>query len=189
MNNIINQFNDSIEQLLPTIKNYKINPKYIVLLSFILVLKSYYDLSINNYLSFSIMFILSQYFNQLYSKYINDINDINDINNSSYKLLQKKLNYLKFMLYLSVLFVKYSHKITFTNIIVILVIFLIHLNYSPCYYDIYNEDHEIKFENLTSQQKLLRILKNKNKLKYNFLFGDICSVLFLIIFVFYLNAC
>ena len=129
------------------------------------------------------MMILSQYFNELYSLYIKN----NHLKKKNYKVLQKKLNYLKFMLFIAVILIKYPSKFNLTNIIVICLLLIIHLNYSPCYKNVYNEDSEEDFDYLSSEQKLKKIYYKKNQLKNNFLFGDICSVLFLIFLIVFLE--
>ena len=179
MHNIDQNFKNLVLKILPSTIKYNINPKYIVILSFILVLKSYFDLGQNNLIAFCSMFLLSQYFNKLYTIYIAELN----LKRKNYTVLQNKLNYLKFMLFIAVILIKYARKFNLTNLIVIFLILIIHLNYSPCYKQIYNQNSENDFDYLNSEEKLKQIYNKKDKLKKNFLFGDICSVIFLICLV------
>ena len=176
MNHIDQNFKNLVLKILPSVNKYNINPKYIVILSFILVLKSYFDLGQNNLFAFCSMFLLSQYFNELYGIYISKLN----LKVKNYSVLQRKLNYLKFMLFIAVILIKYGRKLNLTNIIVLSLILIIYLNYSPCYKKIYNQDSEKDFDYFNTEKKLKKIYNKKDKLKNNFLFGDICSVIFLI---------
>ena len=178
--NLINEFNLMAEKIELKIRKRKIPSKYIIIFSFILSLKAFFDLVNDNIISFLGLMILSQFFLKIY---LINIKYQDDYYSQNYDLLNNKLNYVKFMVYLSVLFLKFNRNFSSTNIIFILLLFLIYMYYSPCFSETLNENSETDFTILNGNDKLKRIYKKRDLIMNNFMFNDICSVIFLLVVI------
>lgn len=181
---ITEKFKHAAQKIEFSIRKYKINPKYLILFSFILCLKAYFELINNKVLTFIFLMIISQFIIEIY---LTNIKYQKDYNSENYHLLNQKLNYVKIMLYISIIFLKFGKSISFLNIIIVFLAFILYIYFSPCYANSLSEDSETDFKLLNGKDKIKLIFKNKNKIFNNFLFNDICTLIYLLLVVIILN--
>lgn len=173
-------FKNIAKRIESNLRNFNINPKYLSILSFILCLKAYFELVNNKVFSFLFLMIFAQLITEIY---LINVKHQSDSENQNYYLINQKLNYIKFMIYLIVLFMKYNSSFKLINFVIVIFAFLIYTYYATCYSDILNQNSEIDFELANGTEKVKRIFSKKNKILNNFLFNDICSVFFLLLVV------
>jgi len=177
---LVKKFKYVAQRIEHSFRKFNLNPKYLIIFSFILCLKAYFDLINNKIISFLILMIISQLIIEVY---LTNIKYQEDKETQNYHLLNQKLNYIKFMVYVAVLFLKFNKSVSILNIIILLLGFLLYIYYSPCYSDNLNESNQTDFELLNGKDKIKRIFKNKNHIFNNFLFNDICTLIYLLLIV------
>jgi hypothetical protein len=176
--NFIEKFKELAQRIELTVRKYDVNPKYLVILSFIICLKAYFDLINNNLISFIVLMIISQFIIEIY---LTNVKHQPDYQSQNYHLLNQKLNYVKFMVYIAILFLKFNKSVNVLNIIILLLGFILYIYYSPCYSDSLSQSSETDFEMLNGQDKIKRIFGNRNRIFNNFLFNDICTLIYLLL--------
>jgi hypothetical protein len=181
---LTNKFKAAAQKIEFSVRKFNLNPKYLIIFSFILCLKAYFELINNNIISFLLLMIISQLIVEVY---LINIKYQTDKENQNYHLLNQKLNYIKFMVYIAVIFLKFNKSVSFLNIIILLLGFILYIYYSPCYSDNLSQESETDFSLLNGKDKIKRIFKNKNSIFNNFLFNDICTLIYLLLIVIILS--
>lgn len=177
-------FKDVAEKIELSLRKHNFNPNYVIIFSFILYLKSFIDLVKNNTLLFVIQIILSQILVEVYHLIIT--NKVED-NKQEYYKISKKISYIKLMVFLCVILLKFNNHLSLPKLLIFILGFMLYIYYSPCYKDELNKDSKTNFELLSGKDKLKRIFNKRNNILNNFLFNDICSVIYLIITILILN--
>ena len=178
------KFKHSAQKIESSIRKYNINPKYLIIFSFILCLKAYFDLINNKLISFLLLMIISQFIIEIY---LTNIKYQKDNNSQNYHLLNQKLNYVKFMVYVALIFLKYYKNVSSLNFMIIILGFILYIYYSPCYSENLNEESETEFALLNGKDKIKRIFNKRNSIFNNFLFNDICTLIYLLLLVVIFN--
>lgn len=177
---ITKKFNYAAQKVEHSIRKLNINPKYLIILSFVLCLKAYIELIKNKLLTFLSLMIISQFIVEIY---LINVKYQKDKESENYYIFNQKINYVKFMLYITLIFLKFSKSVSFLNILIILLGFIIYIYFSPCYSTSLTEENETNFNLLDGKDKIKRIFKNRNKIFNNFLFNDICTLIYLLLIV------
>jgi hypothetical protein len=177
---ITEKFNQAAQKIEYSIRKFNINPKYLIVLSFILTLKAYFELINSKLLTFIFLMIISQFIVEVYK---NNINYQKDKNEENYHLLNQKLNYIKLILFVCIIFLKFGKSISFLNILIVILAFILYIYYSPCYASNLTQSSETDFKLLNGKDKIKTIFKNRNKIFNNFMFNDICTLIYLLLIV------
>ena len=124
--------------------------------------------------------IISQFIVEIY---LTNVKYQKNKESENYHLLNQKLNYIKFMLYITVIFLKFNKSVSILNIIILILGFILYIYFSPCYSNGLSDNDQTDFKLLDGKDKIKRIFKNRNKIFNNFLFNDICTLVYLLLIV------